>query len=161
MRSRNIRLAAVRSFLKFAARRDPVHLGTLGEDYHGGNNVAYVFTGLIDGKPRPDMREIVEARITSATVEALGGSFADVVRTRMYIGSQYAWLPMFCKQQGVDGIEMSVHVDDKVQALLSSRVVAFEQAGTYRSVRVAPAANVPILQTISLPLSSHAASPPA
>ena len=60
------------------------------------------------------------------------------VRTRMYIGSQYAWLPLFCKQHGVDGIEMSVHVDDKVQALLSSRVVAFQQAGTYRSVRVAP-----------------------
>lgn len=60
------------------------------------------------------------------------------VRTRMYIGSQYAWLPMFCKQHGVDGIEMSVHVDDKVQALLSSRVVAFQQADAYRSVRVAP-----------------------
>ncbi|MGJ7488743.1 tyrosine-type recombinase/integrase, partial [Variovorax sp. LT2P21] len=28
-RSRNIRLAAVRSFLKFAARRDPVHLGLI------------------------------------------------------------------------------------------------------------------------------------
>lgn len=68
---------------------------------------------------------------------AIAGALRDV-RTRMYIGSQYAWLPMFCKQQGVDGIEMSVHVDDKVQALLSSRVVAFEQAGTYRSVRVAP-----------------------
>lgn len=59
------------------------------------------------------------------------------VRTRTYIGSQYAWLPMFCKQHGLDGIEMSVHVDDKVQALLSSRVAAFEQAGAYRSVRVA------------------------
>jgi site-specific recombinase XerD len=30
-RSRNIRLAAVRSFLKFAARRDPVHLGLIGQ----------------------------------------------------------------------------------------------------------------------------------
>lgn len=29
VRSRNIRLAAVRSFLKFAARRDPVHLGLI------------------------------------------------------------------------------------------------------------------------------------
>ncbi len=29
VRSRNVRLAAVRSFLKFAARRDPVHLGVI------------------------------------------------------------------------------------------------------------------------------------
>lgn len=42
--------------------RDPVHLGTLDEDYHGARNVAHVFTGLIEGQPRPDMREIVEAR---------------------------------------------------------------------------------------------------
>lgn len=58
------------------------------------------------------------------------------VRRRMYIGSQYAWLPQFCRQHGIDGIELSVHVDDKVQALLSSKVEAFEQAGTYRSFRL-------------------------
>ncbi|MBD9470688.1 hypothetical protein [Pseudoxanthomonas sp. PXM01] len=58
------------------------------------------------------------------------------VRRHMYIGSQYAWLPQFCIQHGIDGIELSVHVDDKVQALLSSKVEAFEQAGTYRSFRL-------------------------
>jgi hypothetical protein len=58
------------------------------------------------------------------------------VRRSMYIGSQYAWLPQFCRQHGIDGIELSVHVDDKVQALLSSKVDAFEQAGTYRSFRL-------------------------
>jgi site-specific recombinase XerD len=31
VRSRNIRLAAVRSFLKFAARRDPMHLGLIAQ----------------------------------------------------------------------------------------------------------------------------------
>lgn len=41
---------------------DPVHLGTLEEDYHGAHNVAHVFGALIAGEPRPDMREIVEAR---------------------------------------------------------------------------------------------------
>ncbi|CAN7542425.1 hypothetical protein LJR143_003719 [Pseudoxanthomonas sp. LjRoot143] len=58
------------------------------------------------------------------------------VRRHMYIGSQYAWLPQFCRQHGIDGIELSVHVDDKVQALLSSKVEAFEQADTYRSFRL-------------------------
>ncbi|MEO5706752.1 MAG: NUDIX domain-containing protein [Alteraurantiacibacter sp.] len=41
---------------------DPRHLGTLDEDYHGARNVAHVFTGLIAGEPRPDMRELVAAR---------------------------------------------------------------------------------------------------
>lgn len=62
----------------------------------------------------------------------------DTVRRRMFIGSQYEWLPLFCKRHGLDGIELSVHVDDKVQALLSSFVRGFEQAGRYRSFRVDP-----------------------
>ncbi|MCA1481729.1 NUDIX domain-containing protein, partial [Bradyrhizobium sp. NBAIM08] len=37
-------------------------LGTLEEEFHGARNVAHVFTGLIAGEPRPDMREIVAAR---------------------------------------------------------------------------------------------------
>ncbi len=41
---------------------DPRHLGTLDEDYHGARNVAHVFTGLVAGEPRPDMRELVDAQ---------------------------------------------------------------------------------------------------
>ena len=37
-------------------------IGVLEEDYHGTRNVAHVFTGLVAGDPRPDRREIVEAR---------------------------------------------------------------------------------------------------
>lgn len=40
----------------------PLKLGTLEENFHGARNVAHVFTGLIAGEPRPDMREIVDAR---------------------------------------------------------------------------------------------------
>lgn len=58
------------------------------------------------------------------------------VRRRSYIGSQYAWLPAFCKRHGFSDIELSVHVDDKVQALLSPMVSDFQQAGSYRSFRV-------------------------
>lgn len=42
--------------------RDPVHLATVVEQFHGARNVAHIFTGLIDGEPRPDGREVVEAR---------------------------------------------------------------------------------------------------
>ncbi len=38
------------------------HLATLEETYHGARHEAHVFTGVIDGEPRPDMREIVEAQ---------------------------------------------------------------------------------------------------
>jgi 8-oxo-dGTP pyrophosphatase MutT (NUDIX family) len=56
--------AAIREFAEElrCAVTDPRHVGTLEEDYHGARNTAHVFTGLIAGEPRPDMREIVEAR---------------------------------------------------------------------------------------------------
>ncbi|MXO73140.1 NUDIX hydrolase [Alteraurantiacibacter buctensis] len=67
--------------------RDPVHLGKLGEDYHGGNNVAYVFTGLIDGNPRPDMREIVEARFFA--VDALPDRCSQTVAPRLELLARF------------------------------------------------------------------------
>lgn len=60
------------------------------------------------------------------------------VRSRVYIGSQYEWLASFCKHNGIAGIELSVHVDDKVQALLGDRVGEFERPGGYRSFRIDP-----------------------
>lgn len=45
---------------------DPVHLATVEEVFHGARNVAHIFTGLIEGEPRPDGREIVEARFFAA-----------------------------------------------------------------------------------------------
>lgn len=37
-------------------------LGTIEEPYHGAINVVHVFTGRVDGQPRVDGREVVEAR---------------------------------------------------------------------------------------------------
>jgi len=47
------------------------------------------------------------------------------IRARSYIGDQYAWLPAFCKQRALDGLELGVHRDDKVQALLRGFAVPF------------------------------------
>ncbi len=60
------------------------------------------------------------------------------IRSRVYIGSQYEWLALFGRQHGPAGIELSVHVDDKVQALLAHLVEPFETAGGYRSHRLDP-----------------------
>ena len=60
------------------------------------------------------------------------------IRARLYIGDQYAWLPAYCRQQAIDGMELGVHVDDKVQALLRPYAVAFEHPAGFRSLRVDP-----------------------
>ncbi len=60
------------------------------------------------------------------------------IRKRSYIGSQYAWLPAFCKRNGLFDMELCVHVDDKVQALLSGFEIESEGPDGIRSVRVDP-----------------------
>lgn len=60
------------------------------------------------------------------------------IRKRSYIGDQYAWLPAFCKQAEIDDIELGVHVDDKVQALVQPFATEFEHPAGGRSVRVDP-----------------------
>lgn len=61
------------------------------------------------------------------------------IRRREYIGSQYAWLPAFCKQHAIAGMELGVHLDDKVQALVRPFALEFDHPGGFRSVRVDPA----------------------
>lgn len=60
------------------------------------------------------------------------------IRKRVFIGSQYAWLPAFCKQNGVVDMELGVHIDDKVQALVRPFAMEFEHPAGYRSIRVDP-----------------------
>jgi hypothetical protein len=60
------------------------------------------------------------------------------IRNRSYIGDQYAWLPAYCKQRAIDDIELGVHVDDKVQALVRPYVMEFKHPAGYRSFRVDP-----------------------
>lgn len=42
--------------------RETRRVDTLEESFFGATNVVHIFTGLVDGQPRPDRREIVEAR---------------------------------------------------------------------------------------------------
>ncbi|HEY0506149.1 MAG TPA: hypothetical protein VGD42_21905 [Lysobacter sp.] len=94
------------------------------------------------GDRHPHTRELLQP-LRIATVSDVAED-ADIlialrqVRRRSFIGSQYAWLPAFCKQYGIDDIELGVHVDDKVQALLRPFAMGIEQPAGYRSVRVDP-----------------------
>jgi hypothetical protein len=47
----------------------------------------------------------------------------DRILGRAFIGSQYLWLADFCRQYALDGLELSVHRDDKAHALLDGIVV--------------------------------------
>jgi len=58
------------------------------------------------------------------------------IRRRSFIGSQYAWLPAFCREHALDGMELGVHVDDKVQALLRGYVLEVEHPAGFSTVRV-------------------------
>jgi len=60
------------------------------------------------------------------------------VRKRVYIGSQYGWLASFCKRNGIEDVELCVHVDDKVQALLGDCMVETEHPAGYRTLRLDP-----------------------
>ncbi|UNK48718.1 hypothetical protein MNR01_13330 [Lysobacter sp. S4-A87] len=58
------------------------------------------------------------------------------IRRRSFIGSQYAWLPAFCKHHAIGDMELGVHVDDKVQALVRPYAQQFDHPDGYSSVRV-------------------------
>lgn len=65
---------------------EPQHLGTLDEEFHGARNLAHVVTGLAAGEPRPDMREVVEARYFA--VDALPQGTSRTVAVRLALLEQ-------------------------------------------------------------------------
>jgi len=81
------------------------------------------------------------------------------VRKQVYIGSQYAWLAAYCKQHRIGEMELSVHVDDKVHALLAPVSIAFHKRGGHRSIRIDPrTAGSPehaLFRFYSMPLFEH------
>ena len=90
----------------------------------------------------PHTRELLRPLRTAAVADIADDAEIDAalreIRKRVFIGSQYAWLPAYCKHNAIDDIELGVHIDDKVQALVRPFAVAFDHPGGYRSIRVDP-----------------------
>lgn len=90
----------------------------------------------------PHTRGLLQPPRIAAVEDVPGDAEIDAalreIRKRSYIGDQYAWLPAFCKQAAIADIELGVHVDDKVQALVQPFAMEFEHPAGYRSVRVDP-----------------------
>lgn len=78
------------------------------------------------------------ARVADVPADADIDAALAEVRTRLHIGDQYAWLPAYCRIANVPGLELGVHVDDKVQALVRPLALAFVHPAGFRSVRVDP-----------------------
>ena len=91
----------------------------------------------------PHTRGLLQPLQTAAVADIARDAQIDAalreIRRRVFIGSQYAWLPAYCKHNAIADIELGVHVDDKVQALVRPYAMEFEHAGGYRSIRVDPA----------------------
>lgn len=90
----------------------------------------------------PHVRELLHPlRVTSVANVAedaeIDGALQEI-RDRVFIGSQYSWLPAYCKHGSINDMELGVHVDDKVQALLRPFAMEFDHPGGFRSVRVDP-----------------------
>jgi hypothetical protein len=90
----------------------------------------------------PHTRDLLQPPRIAAVADVaedaeIAGALREI-RKRSYIGSQYAWLPAFCKHNAIVDMELGVHVDDKVQALLRPFAMEFEHPGGYRSIRVDP-----------------------
>lgn len=90
----------------------------------------------------PHTRELLQPLRTAEVGEIASDPDTDAalrqIRKRVFIGSQYAWLPAYCKHNEITDIELGVHVDDKVQALVHPFAMEFDHPGGYRSVRVDP-----------------------
>jgi hypothetical protein len=94
------------------------------------------------GEAYPYTRELLQPLRVAAVADLaddpeISGALREI-RKRTFIGSQYAWLPAFCKHNAFADMELGVHVDDKVQTLLRSFVMEFEHPGGFRSIRVDP-----------------------
>ncbi|HEY5850461.1 MAG TPA: hypothetical protein VIT62_06815 [Lysobacter sp.] len=90
----------------------------------------------------PHTRELLQpvriGSVDDVTIDSEVAAALREVRSRMFIGSQYAWLPSFCKHNAIGDMELGVHVDDKVQALVRPYALEFEHPDGFRSVRVDP-----------------------
>lgn len=55
-----------------------------------------------------------------------------------FMGSQYAWLARFCRQQHITDMELCIHRDDKAHAAIEQYVVEDVAPGGYRTYRFDP-----------------------
>lgn len=67
----------------------------------------------------------------------LAQAFKDALKDK-FMGNQYDWLARFCKQHGIDDMELCIHRDDKAHAIIEPFVVEHTDEDGYRTWRIDP-----------------------
>jgi 7-cyano-7-deazaguanine synthase in queuosine biosynthesis len=88
----------------------------------------------------PHTRELLSAtqifHVSDLQADADVESAFDQAVQRRFMGNQYAWLARFCRQQKIDDIELSIHLDDNAHAVLARMVVPTQSSDGYPSFRL-------------------------
>lgn len=66
-----------------------------------------------------------------------------------FIGGQYEWLARYCRQHGIEGMELSIHRDDKARKLLSDLI---DSSGDRLDPRFAGDCRYELFKSFRLPL---------
>ena len=73
-------------------------------------------------------------------------AFAETARA-WFIGSQYEWLARFCAQQGITGLELCVHRDDRAHGVVAPLATAESSRG-YANWKLDPQRTPPAVQRV-------------
>lgn len=63
---------------------------------------------------------------------------SNAIVKRQFMGSQYDWLARFCKQSGIDDMELGIHSDDKAHAVVEPFAMELRDADGRTTWRVDP-----------------------
>lgn len=90
------------------------------------------------------IREALKARCAGAAERVRPHSITDVgtllpssaltaaykrLRSQGHLGSQYVWLAQYAQQSGIEGLELSIHVDDKAHGFIKGSIRRVENDG--------------------------------
>jgi hypothetical protein len=80
---------------------------------------------LIAGDPRTHdlLAPVREVGVAAVPPDAAISQAFAAVRGRCFIGTQYDWLARHCAAQGIDGMQLCIHRDDRAHAAIESMVV--------------------------------------
>jgi len=68
------------------------------------------------------LADTLECRLTDIDADEETARYYERCLATGFIGGQYEWLARYCRQQGIEGMELSIHRDDKARELLAELI---------------------------------------
>lgn len=81
---------------------------------------------LLQRHPEAAVRlaDTIECQLADIAADAEIASHYERCLAIGFIGGQYEWLARYCRQRGIEGMELSIHQDDKARELLAQLIGA-------------------------------------